>query len=644
MYPGGGRLSRSQPRKSVHPYNKKQATSQAFRRTLDGIPGKVAITSGSPNSTEKIIAWLAMSPNDDKDNGKGDPSAPYVLNASDTNRTEFYMQNVPPSWSPGPIPQGPDQPAPVRLAIDGTSYCATFDPNPQSAQPLTVKNCFAGPDEGMPHQSQIFMYDGKTGEVKPVWASQDQGSDSSSASAAGNPSFSSSPSTPSASGGSLSARQDPPPPPPPGATPPSAPTDASPPPANPSGPGDAPAPPPGGPAPPALPGGGPAPPAPPAGVPALPISPPSPPGPPAPPAPPTAMSADDGSSSDPASPEPTQTVTLLFVRDDKKGPGAALQKNSDSVQSAAMASGPNFSSSGVSSSTGAVPTPSGQAFAAEETATVTRTITVYGTPSPSPTGMNAQGDNGLPSSSSLGAQGVPTSSVDPSGSGISAQGVPTSAGPSGSGIGAQAASTSLYADPSSSNVGAQGVPTSSTDPSASGVVAQGVPTSSVDPSGSSVVGAQDAPTFSPVDSSASTSTSPVQPLSSIGAQSAPPYPGTSVIGSSMAEAAYTSPAESQSLSPSASPSSAGLNAMSDSPQGTGNSGASGPIVTASSASGPNVEMFGTSTSPSSQYGSHTAAPSSSSDASAIAASIAASMRPTASGGSAEAAAAENTSG
>ena len=146
--------------------------------------------------------------------------SPFVLNASDTDRTQMYMvpassatngtsassnssppvdsPAAPPVPSPGSAPPSTDPqassepplmefapPSFVKVYLqmpifDAAStqlrpYCATFDPRPQSAAPMTVEKCMDAAS-GASHKSQAFAYEPTTGYLHPMWYSgQDDG-------------------------------------------------------------------------------------------------------------------------------------------------------------------------------------------------------------------------------------------------------------------------------------------------------------------------------------------------------------------------------------------------------------------------------------------------------------------------------------
>lgn len=157
-------------------------------------------------------------------NGSTVAGSPFVLNASDTDRTQMYMvpansatngtsassnSSLPagppeapsaglPVPSPGSAPPSTDRQASsafpstdsaeasfVKVLLqtpifDAASaelkpYCATFDPRPMSAAPMTVEQCRDAASSDL-HKSQVFAYEPTTGYLHPMWYSgQDDG-------------------------------------------------------------------------------------------------------------------------------------------------------------------------------------------------------------------------------------------------------------------------------------------------------------------------------------------------------------------------------------------------------------------------------------------------------------------------------------
>ncbi|KAJ7156880.1 hypothetical protein C8R43DRAFT_997509 [Mycena crocata] len=125
----------------------------APRDVSPGTPGRVDITSPTANNESTTIGHLLLNTT----------STPYVLDASQNNMTTLYMV---PSESD---PRQCSLQTPIATAQNATSpYCATFNPQPPAPEPLTMEPCFNATDP-MPHKSQTFSYDHKTGVIQPMW-------------------------------------------------------------------------------------------------------------------------------------------------------------------------------------------------------------------------------------------------------------------------------------------------------------------------------------------------------------------------------------------------------------------------------------------------------------------------------------------
>ena len=94
----------------------------------------------------------------------------YVLDASESNRSNLNLINAPGASSSAPIATSTNDTIPVKLSVlfDGRPYCATYNPDPPAPEPLTMDPCN---DDSSPvsHKSQIFLYNGKTGAIRPTW-------------------------------------------------------------------------------------------------------------------------------------------------------------------------------------------------------------------------------------------------------------------------------------------------------------------------------------------------------------------------------------------------------------------------------------------------------------------------------------------
>ncbi|KAJ3523356.1 hypothetical protein NMY22_g11473 [Coprinellus aureogranulatus] len=106
----------------------------------------------------------------------------YVLNASEKDATEVYL-----------VPTVPADGAPALPIIEGQEYCATYDPNPPEAEPLTMQRCMTVADDSDyleaakdvdaakdtdpdNHKSQTFSFNPDSGVIRPMWfAGEDDG-------------------------------------------------------------------------------------------------------------------------------------------------------------------------------------------------------------------------------------------------------------------------------------------------------------------------------------------------------------------------------------------------------------------------------------------------------------------------------------
>ncbi|KAJ7173660.1 hypothetical protein C8R46DRAFT_1256048 [Mycena filopes] len=58
----------------------------------------------------------------------------------------------------------------LKMPINGTSYCITYDPNPPAPAPLYAEPCFNESTAATSNSSQKFRYDSDDGTVTPVWS------------------------------------------------------------------------------------------------------------------------------------------------------------------------------------------------------------------------------------------------------------------------------------------------------------------------------------------------------------------------------------------------------------------------------------------------------------------------------------------
>ncbi|KAI1790244.1 hypothetical protein LXA43DRAFT_1062230 [Ganoderma leucocontextum] len=206
---------------------------------IDGVPGTIEIMSQDTDSKETRIASLVVAT---PSNGTTVAGSPFVLNASDTDRTQMYMVPLEfdfeytlgpscssigrlPCSSPGWLYTAVDwltcgSTGQLYIAVNGVnqrslfepsrfrqgsakleSYCATFDPRPPSPAPMTVERCMANPSSSDLHKSQVFAYEPYTGIIRPMWYEDEDDGTSSDDPA---------PSAPSAPNGAPSAPSDPP--------------------------------------------------------------------------------------------------------------------------------------------------------------------------------------------------------------------------------------------------------------------------------------------------------------------------------------------------------------------------------------------------------------------------------------------------
>jgi hypothetical protein len=97
----------------------------------------------------------------------------FILNASESNRTELYMVALNTTESGV---QGDDVPVALKVPVfnpDSASiegYCATYDPQPPAPAPLSVERCFYDEPTG-PHKSQVFAFTPSTSVIRPMWFS-----------------------------------------------------------------------------------------------------------------------------------------------------------------------------------------------------------------------------------------------------------------------------------------------------------------------------------------------------------------------------------------------------------------------------------------------------------------------------------------
>ncbi|THH09728.1 hypothetical protein EW145_g1798 [Phellinidium pouzarii] len=195
-----------------------------------GVPGTVDIMNIGPIANQRVASLVLSAVSDNSTTnstangtypsfatkGTSDTdSSPFILDASNTTHTQFYLVVSEPAVPANGtladtlaalnavassksetdndgIPSTPDIKVTLQVPVFEPAeaamraYCATFDPNPPAPAPLFMDACFdeltASSDASDPtvHKSQTFAYDPVTGTIKPVWyAGNSTGTDSS---------------------------------------------------------------------------------------------------------------------------------------------------------------------------------------------------------------------------------------------------------------------------------------------------------------------------------------------------------------------------------------------------------------------------------------------------------------------------------
>ncbi|KAJ3495606.1 hypothetical protein NLJ89_g10600 [Agrocybe chaxingu] len=112
-----------------------------------GIPGTVAVmTSRSDSPGGQSIASLFLT----------NMNGTYILNASDTNKTQLYLVDASSSTSTNSSTDRQNSTKVVKMCIpfsDLKWFCATYNPNPPKAEPLTMEESF---DPASVTASQLF--------------------------------------------------------------------------------------------------------------------------------------------------------------------------------------------------------------------------------------------------------------------------------------------------------------------------------------------------------------------------------------------------------------------------------------------------------------------------------------------------------
>ncbi|KAI0794398.1 hypothetical protein C8Q74DRAFT_574438 [Fomes fomentarius] len=147
----------------------------------EGVPGIIEILSQNANDQQgQKLASLVLASN----SNDGDPDgSPFVLNASNSDRTVMYLVPVSPvndtsvsataasattSSTRSYLPVILKTPVFVANSAQMEDYCATFDPRPVAPAPMTVEKCMEGSSSD-DHKSQVYAYDPQTGFVRPMW-------------------------------------------------------------------------------------------------------------------------------------------------------------------------------------------------------------------------------------------------------------------------------------------------------------------------------------------------------------------------------------------------------------------------------------------------------------------------------------------
>lgn len=182
---------------NTHPILGRRDNAQTFFHTkrgeMGGVPGTVDIVMVNPSPQR--IASLVMTPqnssssdnstvNNSSDNStdaNSAPAAPFVLDASNSTQTEFFMTPVSLSNLTNSTSNLPANNVMVSLqvpvfepsTVSLSSFCATYDPNPSDPVPIGMQECaddlMAPAADSSTHASQAFLYDTDTGVVSPMW-------------------------------------------------------------------------------------------------------------------------------------------------------------------------------------------------------------------------------------------------------------------------------------------------------------------------------------------------------------------------------------------------------------------------------------------------------------------------------------------
>ncbi|KAL1661434.1 hypothetical protein GGF50DRAFT_105283 [Schizophyllum commune] len=154
------------PNGNGSPYIVAHQVRSAGKREQQGVPGFINIMSD-----QKKLGSLIL----DTSN-----SSHYVLDASEKNSTEMYLVSA--GSGSGSEQYFVQIPLIDMQTASVVPYCATYDPNPPQAEPLTVEKC-DNSTQAQTHKSQYFAFDKETGVIHPMWYSDKDSTDDNTAAA-----------------------------------------------------------------------------------------------------------------------------------------------------------------------------------------------------------------------------------------------------------------------------------------------------------------------------------------------------------------------------------------------------------------------------------------------------------------------------
>ncbi|KAI8996476.1 hypothetical protein BD414DRAFT_520368 [Trametes punicea] len=134
---------------------------------------------------QRIASLVLAAPSNrsTSDNSTSLTRSTFVLDASDTDRTQMYLVPTPDSAGDSSTSNATASNTTVSNSFMKVSlqmpvfeeasaqlkpYCATFDPRPDAPAPMTVESCMDGSSNDE-HKSQIFAYEPGTGIIRPMW-------------------------------------------------------------------------------------------------------------------------------------------------------------------------------------------------------------------------------------------------------------------------------------------------------------------------------------------------------------------------------------------------------------------------------------------------------------------------------------------